>query len=502
MEWLEQLAGDGLRDAGAAVDHIQQRASAGFGMHPHRDPRRLAGQPPVDQGVVHQHGRDLLQLPAIDQAMQGRGGGAGFQQVVLQGVAGAVVGDELPREFAEVHVLRLRALALGQAEHVLDDPVHALGLLQDDLQQAAIGSGDVRRLLHQLGGVADRGQGVADFVGQAGREPAQGGEGQRLRALGGDAGVVQEHQRLVVAGAQPGEARQHFGQAGRQLQGLRVQLAVVHPFAQAPVEGGGRLRQWPLVQRVAAQQQGGGLVGQGHPAHGVHQQDPGAHPPDDQFVHLGEIRDLGAAALGQCFGRLCLAPEQVGERGDRQVADREHRQLGQRVGGGDAVDQRPAVLDRERDRRQRGHPEPQAQGQQHGGGTDVEQQHHRDAGARLRQRMHRQRGGDDVDQHAGQRLPLDMTGASGQEQGHRQHQVAGGDGGGQRRMARRGQQRGHRPEHHQAKQCRLEDAVQGEEIEFAPDGGRIGHDGEGAGQHRPKYAAGWRGCAACRSATR
>ena len=41
-------------------------------------------------------------------------------------MAGAVVGDELPREFAESTCSGC-ALALSQAEHVLDDPVHALG---------------------------------------------------------------------------------------------------------------------------------------------------------------------------------------------------------------------------------------------------------------------------------------------------------------------------------------------------------------------------------------
>ena len=46
--------------------------------------------------------------------------------------------------------LGLRAFAPGQAEDVLHDAVHARALLVDDLQQAAVGVGQVVGFLQQL----------------------------------------------------------------------------------------------------------------------------------------------------------------------------------------------------------------------------------------------------------------------------------------------------------------------------------------------------------------
>ena len=54
-------------------------------------------------------------------------------------MAFAVLVDELPDEADQVDVLGVGALAPGQAQHALDDAVHAQALLVDDLQQAAVG---------------------------------------------------------------------------------------------------------------------------------------------------------------------------------------------------------------------------------------------------------------------------------------------------------------------------------------------------------------------------
>ena len=493
----EQLFGHAVGDARSAVGDVERRVALFVGIGADPDPRRFARHPPVHQRVVHQRGEHLLQLAAIHHRRDGAGRCGGVQLVVVERMAVAILLGEVADEAGQFHLLGLRAFAPGQAEHVFDDAVHAQGLLVDDFQQAAVGFGNVARFLQQLGRVADRGQRIADLVGQAGGEAAEGGQGQRFGAARQLRGVVEEHQHLLALRQQAGEARQDFRQVGGELQRLRIRLALVAPALEARGElRGGQQQVAPAVVEVA-QLQHRRLVGQLDLASAIHQQHAGAHAADDQLVDLGEVGHLAAAAFGQLLAGQHLPADLVGQGGHGHVAGGEHHDFGQRPGRRAVAEQAPQVFARKRCRCRRRHSQAQPDRQQERGRADVEQQHHRDPGAGVRQRMHRQHGGHDVGRRADQRLGADFATTAAGEQDQRRNQVGDRHHPAEQGMARFAHQPADRTEQHQAEQGRLEHAIQGEQVQLATDGVLRAFAG-GRVRHWPEVCA----MPACRNATR
>src|SRR5690606_6948584 len=154
----EQLPCRAFGDAGAPVANVEHRGAAGVAVDVQGDAGGFAGYAAVGQGVVHQDDQDLVQLARVDQGGGAGLAGGGAQFVVFQRVGAAVFVDETAGERGQFDVFGLGRFAPGQAQDVLDDAVHALALLVDDLQQAAVGGLDVLGLLHQLDGVVDRRQ--------------------------------------------------------------------------------------------------------------------------------------------------------------------------------------------------------------------------------------------------------------------------------------------------------------------------------------------------------
>ena len=469
----EQLRGHALGDARAAVEHVDIGVAAVL-EHPQPHPRRLVHQPAVLEGVVDQGGEDLLQVPRVDHGRDRLPRHRRFQAVGLDRQGLPVVVDKAPHEAGQVDVFRVGPLAPRQPEHALDDTVGAQALLVDDLQQAAVGLVDVARLLQQLHRVVDRGQRVADFVGQAGREAAQRRQGQRLGAARNHGGVVQENHGQLAVGQQPGEAGLHLGLVGEQLQWGVVDLPAVAPALQAAAKFGHRPVQLHRQGLVAvAQQQGGGFIGQGDLVVGVHHQHAGAHAADDEFVDLHQVGDLGPALFRQPLAGAGAMADLVGQPAQRQVAGDEHAQLGQRARLVAVGQHAPYVLPDQGQAGQDGHHHPVAQWQQHGRGGDVEQQHHRDAGGHRGQGVGGQGRGQDVDAGpAEHQRPHPALVAAGQQQGQRHGQVGRRHRPTQGGAARLADQLRERAEHQRGHDPGFQHPEQAEEVQLAP-GGRL-----------------------------
>ena len=419
----------------------------------------------MDQGGEH-----LLQVPRVDHGRDRLSRDHGLQAVGLDRQGLPVVVDKTPNEAGQVDVLRIGPLAPGQPEHALDDAVGAQALLVDDLQQAAVGLVDVARFLQQLHRVVDRRQRVADLVGQAGREPAQGRQGQRFGTARDHGGVVQEHHGQVAVGQQPREAGLDLGLVGEQLQRGVINLPAIAPALQAASQLGHRPVQFHRQRLVAvAQQQGGGFVGQGHLVVGVHHQHAGAHAADDQFVDLHQVGHLGAALFRQPLAGAGAVADLVGQPAQRQIAGDEHAQLGQRARLVAVGQHAPYVLPDQGQAGQDGHHHPVAQWQQHGRGGDVEQQHHRDAGGHRGQGVGGQGRGQDVDagpaEHQRQHPALV---AAGQQQEQRHRQVGGGHHSAEGGAARLADQVRERAEHQRGHDPGFQHPEQAEEVQLAP----------------------------------
>src|SRR5690606_39910076 len=104
---------------------------------------------------------------------------------------------------------------------------------------------DFLGILQELVGVVERRQRVADFVREAGGEPAQGVEGQRLGPARDQRGVVQEHQRALAVAQQAGKAWQHLALLAAQAQRRVLALAAGPPLATALGPWPAPLRQGP-----------------------------------------------------------------------------------------------------------------------------------------------------------------------------------------------------------------------------------------------------------------
>src|SRR5690554_226312 len=73
----------------------------------------------------------------------------------------------------DIHQFGIGCPAAGQVQYVLDNAVHPPGMAPDDVQHLQVALVQVGGFFHQLGRVADGAQRVADFMGDAGGQPAQ-----------------------------------------------------------------------------------------------------------------------------------------------------------------------------------------------------------------------------------------------------------------------------------------------------------------------------------------
>jgi hypothetical protein len=91
-------------------------------------------------------------------------------------------GQPIPDERRQIDVVTQRRLASRYPQHVVDQPVQALRVLPDDAGQPAL-QRLLRILGHQLPGMADGGQRIADFVSDRCRQPPHGCQLELLRPL-------------------------------------------------------------------------------------------------------------------------------------------------------------------------------------------------------------------------------------------------------------------------------------------------------------------------------
>ena len=476
VERAEQLHGHRFRDARAAVQHVDHRLVLHL-EDAQADARRFTRQAPVVQRVLHQHGQHLLQVALVHQRRHRLGADDRFQAVGLDGHGLLVVLHEAAHVGVEVHVFRAGALAAGQAQHAFHDAVGALALLVDDLQQAAVAVDDAPGFFQQLDRVIDGGQRVADFMGQAGGEATQRGEGQRFGAARDHAGVVQEHQRQVAADQQAGETRLDLGLVGRQLQRGFVVGPAVAPLLQAA--GQFRCDLWqvdaPAVVfafTAVADQQRGGFVGQLDAVFGIHHQYPGAHAADDEFIDFEQVGHFHAALLGQRMAGARALADLAGQVAHGQVGGGVHDHFGHRTVAGGLAQHVDEKLDQHRRRRKRRDTDTQAHRQQQRRSRHVEQQHHGDAGGGFGQGVGDQYRDQDV--HAGadnhQRHQPRLAAAEQQED-HGEGQVDPGDHGGQLRRTRCAEQARQRTEQQAGQDAGFQHPVQAEEIQLAPRSG-------------------------------
>ncbi len=87
---------------------------------------------------------------------------------------------ELPEEFLdpvpESQACGIGGFAPGQLQHIVDDGADPLGIVADDVRQAPLVGTEPGTLGQQLSGVTHGADGIADFMGNAGGQPAEGGE--------------------------------------------------------------------------------------------------------------------------------------------------------------------------------------------------------------------------------------------------------------------------------------------------------------------------------------
>ena len=184
--------------------------------------------------------------------------------------------------------------------------------------------------------MADGPQGIADFMGDAGH---QGAQGCQLELLGGfrcAGSVVQENQgsRVLV-----------FTQALK----LHHQVIALGLRVQIPLSGGRQF--FPVLQRLVqfrinqfhgiansadgpVQELPGGVVQHFDPVPGVQYDHPGLHVVNDLFVQFRKISDVLALLFDQPFTEQGTGGQLPGQVGQDEVGNAQHGQQGKMTDGG------------------------------------------------------------------------------------------------------------------------------------------------------------------------
>ncbi|MCY1348087.1 hypothetical protein D9M69_342210 [compost metagenome] len=189
-------------------------------------------------------------------------------------------------------------------------------MVLDDLRQAPVRPLQFFRFLQQLRGVADGAQGIADLVGDAGGQAAEGDQLELLGLLGDLRDVIEEHQDvLLLATLQMDEAGLQRRAVGKGLDALRPQGGVGLPMLQALQQlGAVRIEHLP-GELVLAQEVLGAIVGEQDVVLRVQDQDAGAHALEDLGIQCFQVGDVHGALFGQCFAELQAFAQALDEQG-------------------------------------------------------------------------------------------------------------------------------------------------------------------------------------------
>ena len=230
--------------------------------------------------------------------------------------------------------------------------VHAPRLVLDDLRQASVGRRQLLGFEQQLRGVADSTQRIADLVGDAGGQAAEGDQFHFLGVLGDLGNVLYEHQgvqRLAVL--QAGEARLQGACVLAEAQALRAAGGVVAPLAQAFEQLGADAVQRLVADRLAEHLPGAG-IGQQHVMLRIEHQDAGAHALQDQAVEGLQIGHVVGALARQPFADLQAAGQALHSERHGETQGAQRAGLDELAAGGRLAE---AQLEGQQHHGQRGH---------------------------------------------------------------------------------------------------------------------------------------------------
>src|SRR5450631_1387167 len=255
-------------------------------------------------------------------------------------------------EFAEHDDFGLLAVTAIELQDLADDAVDALGVGAYHRQQPLAFGGDRAVLLQQLRRLIDRGQGIANFVGDTGGEPSHRRQLDLLCLALRAAEVLEIDQRSAI---EP-RADAHQPDAEQPLRRLDLEWRqwlgkVFLPTAPVVVQRRAELGQAHAAAHAAeaAEQASYLRVMAADHAVEVDDQDAVLHVLDDQAVDLLEIGDVDAALRGQVLAGLGIATERERDADGGEIAEADESCLQDLRGRDQAVDQAPAV-ERDQDR--------------------------------------------------------------------------------------------------------------------------------------------------------
>ncbi len=289
----------------------------------------------------------------------------------------------------------------------------------------------VRGFAQQLSGMAHGTHRIANLVGDAGAQAAQGREFQLLRFLGNQTHVLQEHQyRCGLGVAQGCEVRPQHPRAVGADQGLDGGIhpigALTPGFQQVEQSWGRLAQQCPWKGLPGAQQARCGFVDQANPVLDIHHQDAFAQVLDDVVGQLLKVGEVDFLAPHQGFA---LA-QAVGDRPHRQADHEQHD--AQHAHGGEIGRRRVAdqigrdLLRQQSQRRDGGHQEGILGPAEQGHRTHREHQEDAQATARAAGGVQNEGDGQGVDRgvHQGQDAQAGPRHPARQNQQYPRHQVA------------------------------------------------------------------------------
>ncbi len=175
------------------VDDVQKR-NVGLDGHPaaQLDLGIARIGPAVPQPVLAEIPEHLVQLTGVHAHLHVRRADLHGDRLRVDCLAARELLHELLEPILEIEQLGTGPIATAQLQDVLDDPVHALRVLMNNLRHTLARRLHGAGLRQQLARMADGAQRVADLVGDAGRQPSEGGQFHLLGLLRHGRGVLEK----------------------------------------------------------------------------------------------------------------------------------------------------------------------------------------------------------------------------------------------------------------------------------------------------------------------
>ena len=327
-----------------------------------------------------------------------------FRHALFQHVLIGQAGQRLP----QIDLLRVRAVAPPEFEHVADDTLDALRIVENDAQQTFVDFA-ATFLVHQFAGMIDRGKRIADFVRDICLQPTERRQLELPGLFMQAPHILEKHQNIPLGTAGRHETGAQLHAAGRCANDDRFVAAVPAPGRESACKLGRIMHQHALRRVAQTEQALGAWIVLANPSAAVENEHAVLHFLDHALADQGLVAQIDAALARQFLVGDDPACQQARRDGDAEEAGAEQPRL-KEVRHLEIERQcLIRLLEQYRKRRHRRVEHDLAPLPDQAGASQVDQQHGAQSAAQAAAGMHQEGQHQDIDDDVQGQLGIEMV---------------------------------------------------------------------------------------------